>query len=145
MSDENDERIGAQMFTVQTTVRQISTVTTALQDICSNRCALGPHVRFKELANNDPDFHPKLGAIIREQWKAEEDQVAIPIVDMTMAGLELKIVHNEVNQTVCQVLVKQAGLLSLENTNSSSHSGRFLAVVWTSLIDETKSRIDNAL
>ncbi len=123
----------------------MSKVLQALETTCNENNELGDHVRFRSLSPRDSEFQPKLSSIIRDQWKEEDRQVALPIIDMTIAGLDMVTEINGQCQTVRQAIVQHAGLLSLENTNSSPHSGRFLAVAKSNNIESTENKLDEAL
>ena len=123
----------------------MKSATETLQDICNESHLMGPQVQFRPLNNSDIHFKTSLAQIICAQWKAEDEQSAIPIVDMAPTAANLIVPFQGRDESVRNIIVQQAKLLSLETTNSSPHSGRFLAVVPTAELEEKKKAIDRAL
>ncbi len=143
--DADDERIGAQIFTVCSTVRNMADAIATFNNLCNEQQKLGPQVKFVSLCNSDTNFQNELADIIRAQWRSDDEQSAIPIVDMAMTAVEYVVNYDGVKNTIRNIIVQRAGLLSLESTNSSPHSGRFLAIVPTKDLEEKWQAIDEAL
>ncbi len=124
-------------------MRQIDSLQQIMKSMCNKHRRLGKQVQFVNALTHEE--HQCRSEIIIKHIEAEGLQTAIPIVDTTMDALEYPAEPGRSELTIREWIQREAGILAIEYTNSTPHSGRILAVIYETEQEQKKTILDNVI
>ncbi len=136
-------KMGTKLFSVKGKVRQIDSLQRVLKQVCNKKQLLSEHVEFVKAPKREEDQH--LCKIIIKHTEAEESQTAIPIIDMTIAAMEYSAGKDCSDLSIHEWISQMSGILAIEYTNSTPHSGRALAVVYELEVTQKQALLDDVI
>ena len=138
-----ERKTGTKLFSIKGKVRQIESLQRLLKQVCNEKQLFGEHVEFVPAPKRKED--QRLCEIINKHTEAEGSQTAIPIVDMTIAAMEHPVGIGGSDLSIRKWIKQEAGILALEYTNSTPHSGRSLAVVYELEVKQKQAQLEDVI
>ena len=142
MATSGQEKFGTKLFAIKGKVRQIESLQRTMKSLCNKQHCFGKHVKFVNAAAHDD--HQRLVELIDRHVVEEDKQTAISIVDVTIAALEHSASVN-LEDSIRDWIVQESGILGLEYTDSTPHSGRVLAIVYEQELAAKQQQLDVVL